>query len=86
MEHVFNDALESASLLNNTFANTTEEEVEVDGHKYKVEKSLIKTKDEDRNSTLLIEAISSVSEDEPKKNRTEVKIPIECFSTLRSCV
>ncbi|GBM54710.1 hypothetical protein AVEN_13057-1 [Araneus ventricosus] len=75
MEHVFKETLEEAALLNNTFANTTEEEVEVDGHKYKVQKSLIKTGDQDKNSTLLIEAISSVSEDEPKKNITKRSNP-----------
>ncbi|XP_055931249.1 neurofilament medium polypeptide-like [Argiope bruennichi] len=75
MEHVFKETLEDAAFLNNTFANTTEEEVEVDGHKYKVQKSLIKTGDEDRNSTLLVEAISSVNEDEPKKNRSERSNP-----------
>ncbi|CAL1292643.1 unnamed protein product [Larinioides sclopetarius] len=75
MDHVFKETLEEAALLNNTFANTTEEEVEVDGHKYKVQKSLIEAGDEDKNSTLFIEAISSVKEDEPEKNITKRSNP-----------
>ncbi|GFV39275.1 uncharacterized protein TNCV_1229771 [Trichonephila clavipes] len=75
MEHVFQQTLEEASQVNKTYANTTEEDVEVDGHKFHVKKSVIEMGDADKNETLLIEAISSVNEDEPKKNRTERSNP-----------
>lgn len=75
MEHVFHQTLEEASLLNKTYANTTEEDVEIDGHKFHVQKSVIEMDDADKNETLLIEAISSVNEDEPKKKRTERSNP-----------
>ncbi|GIX84224.1 uncharacterized protein CEXT_742151, partial [Caerostris extrusa] len=76
MQHVFQQTMEEASMLNSTFANTTEEEVEVEGHKYKIQKSIIKTGDENKNGTLLIEAVSSVNEEnEPKKKKVKRSNP-----------
>ncbi|GFY69113.1 hypothetical protein TNIN_138041 [Trichonephila inaurata madagascariensis] len=40
MEHVFQQTLEEASLDNKTYTNTTEEDVEVDGHKFHVKNDL----------------------------------------------
>ncbi|GFQ73984.1 uncharacterized protein TNCT_261001 [Trichonephila clavata] len=75
MGHAFRQTLEEASLLNKTYANTTEEDVEFDGRKFHVQKSVIEMGDADKNETLLIETISSVNEDEPKLNRTERSNP-----------
>jgi len=58
LEHVFRETMDEAALLNGTYANTTEEEVEIEGKKYLVQKSVIKGKDD--NSSVYIEALTSV--------------------------
>lgn len=63
---VFHQVLDEARLLNGTYANTTEEEVEIGGRKYVVQKSVIKGADD--HSSIYVESLST----KPKMGNTKV--------------